>query len=67
MLNKFLKFFEPGIYISGGAFSNYFSFFKKIVNNGFKTYNNTIIPITNKVSVKNTLRNKKRDPNIAVS
>ena len=30
-----------------------------------KTYNNTI-PIT-KVSVKNTLRNKKRDPNIAVS
>ena len=31
------------------------------VTNGFKTYNNTIIPITNKVSVKNTLRNKKRE------
>ena len=36
ILNKLLNYLEKGIYLSGGAFSNYFSFFKRIKSKGFK-------------------------------
>ena len=36
ILNKLIKYLDKGIYVSGGAFSNYVPFFKNIVENGFK-------------------------------
>ena len=36
ILNNTLKMFPPGFYLSGGAFSNYVKFFKKVKEYGFK-------------------------------